>query len=145
MARSLTQQRSLEGADPSALPGNDPLLRESVHRMKLALAGSGVAIWDWDFTTGQVYLDESWAQMMDEPPGPIDQQAEIPIRALLSPMLHVQGIAVGSRARCEAMNRAIALHRLRPVIDSTFALRDGAKAFAHLRGGGHFGKVVVRI
>jgi NADPH:quinone reductase-like Zn-dependent oxidoreductase len=49
-------------------------------------------------------------------------KAEIPIRALLGPMIRVQGIAVGSRARFEAMNRAIALHRLRPVIDSTFAL-----------------------
>jgi NADPH:quinone reductase-like Zn-dependent oxidoreductase len=72
-------------------------------------------------------------------------KAEIPIRALLGPMLRVQGIAVGSRARFEAMNRAIAMHGLRPVIDSTFALEDGAKAFRHMRAGAHFGKVVVAI
>ena len=72
-------------------------------------------------------------------------EAKIPIRALLGPMLRVQGIAVGSRARFEAMNRAIALHGLEPVIDSTFALADGAAAFRHMRAGAHFGKVVVAI
>jgi len=72
-------------------------------------------------------------------------QATIPVRALIGPMLRVQGIAVGSRERFEAMNRAIALHGLRPVIDRTFALADGAQAFAHLRGGAHFGKVVVSV
>ena len=39
-------------------------------------------------------------------------KAEIPIRALIGPMVRVQGIAVGSRARFEAMNRAIAQHGL---------------------------------
>jgi NADPH:quinone reductase-like Zn-dependent oxidoreductase len=60
-------------------------------------------------------------------------------------MIRVQGIAVGSRARFEAMNRAIAQHGLRPVVDSTFALADGMLAFRHLRGGGHFGKVVIEV
>lgn len=72
-------------------------------------------------------------------------KAEIPVRALLGPMLRVQGIAVGSRARFEAMNRAIAQHGLRPVIDSTFALERGADAFRHLQSGKHFGKVVVSL
>jgi NADPH:quinone reductase-like Zn-dependent oxidoreductase len=72
-------------------------------------------------------------------------EATIPIRGLLGPMIRVQGIAVGSRARFEAMNRAIVLHGLKPVIDSTFALEDGRKAFAHVRAGAHFGKVVVTL
>ena len=72
-------------------------------------------------------------------------EAKFPIRALVGPMIRVQGIAVGSRARFEAMNRAIALHGLKPVIDSTFALEDAANAFRHLRAGAHFGKVVVTI
>ena len=54
-------------------------------------------------------------------------------------------IAVGSRARFDAMNRAIAQHRLRPVIDSTFALGDGAKAFKRLERGEHFGKIVITV
>lgn len=72
-------------------------------------------------------------------------KAEIPIRALIGPMVKVQGIAVGSRARFEAMNRAIGQHRLRPVIDSTFPLARGADAFRHLQSGQHFGKIVVSI
>ena len=43
------------------------------------------------------------------------------------------------------MNRAIELHRLRPVMDGTFALEDGANAFRHMKSGAHFGKVVVTL
>lgn len=72
-------------------------------------------------------------------------KAEIPIRALLGPMIRVQGIAVGSRARFEAMNRAIAQHRLKPVVDSTFPLERAADAFRHMEQGWHFGKIVVSL
>lgn len=72
-------------------------------------------------------------------------EATIPIRALLGPMIRVQGIAVGSRARFEAMNRAIATHRLKPVVDSEFALEKSADAFRHMAQGKHFGKVVVKL
>ncbi|MFL6581140.1 MAG: NAD(P)-dependent alcohol dehydrogenase [Burkholderiales bacterium] len=72
-------------------------------------------------------------------------KAEIPIRALLGPMIRVQGIAVGSRARFEAMNRAIAQHKLKPVIDSTFSLEQSADAFRHMQQGRHFGKIVVKL
>ena len=70
-------------------------------------------------------------------------EAKIPLRALIGPLNRVQGIAVGSRARFEAMNRAIGQHGLRPVIDSTFPLERAADAFRHLRDGKHFGKVVI--
>jgi NADPH:quinone reductase-like Zn-dependent oxidoreductase len=72
-------------------------------------------------------------------------EAIIPLRGLIGPMVRVQGIAVGSRARFEAMNRAIAQHRLRPVIDSTFALADGAEAFKRMQRGEHFGKIVITV
>lgn len=72
-------------------------------------------------------------------------KAEIPIRALIGPMVRVQGIAVGSRARFETMNRAISLHKLRPVIDSTFPLEKGVEAFRHMKSGQHFGKIVVTV
>jgi len=71
--------------------------------------------------------------------------AEIPLRALIGPLTRVQGIAVGSRTRFEAMNRAIERHELKPVIDSHFPLADAAAAFAHLRDGRHFGKIVIDI
>jgi NADPH:quinone reductase-like Zn-dependent oxidoreductase len=52
-------------------------------------------------------------------------------------------ISVGSRADFEAMNRAIALHRLRPVIDGTFPFAEAKEAYRHFDGRGHFGKVVI--
>lgn len=44
-----------------------------------------------------------------------------------------------------AMNRAIARHQLRPVIDSTFPLERAAEAFKRMERGDHFGKIVVVI
>jgi NADPH:quinone reductase-like Zn-dependent oxidoreductase len=52
-------------------------------------------------------------------------------------------ISVGSRADFEAMNRAISLHRLRPVIDRTFPFAEAKAAYRHFEGRGHFGKVVI--
>jgi NADPH:quinone reductase-like Zn-dependent oxidoreductase len=72
-------------------------------------------------------------------------EATIPIRGLIGPLVRVQGIAVGSRARFEAMNRAIAQHRLHPVVDSTFTLKQGADAFWRMQRGEHFGKIVVSL
>ena len=59
--------------------------------------------------------------------------------------IRVQGILVGHRESFEAMNRAIALHRLRPVIDRVFPLRRLPAAFEHMAAGEHFGKIVVRV
>ena len=72
-------------------------------------------------------------------------KAEIPLRSIIGPMIRIQGIAVGSRVRFEAMNRAIALHKLKPVVDSTFPLEKAADAFRHMEQGKHFGKVVISI
>ena len=52
-------------------------------------------------------------------------------------------ISVGSRADFEAMNRAIVLHHLRPVIDQTFSFAEAKAAYRHFEGRAHFGKVVV--
>jgi NADPH:quinone reductase-like Zn-dependent oxidoreductase len=52
-------------------------------------------------------------------------------------------ISVGSRTDFETMNRAIALHRLRPVIDRTFPFAQANAAYRHFEGRGHFGKVVI--
>lgn len=52
-------------------------------------------------------------------------------------------ISVGSRADFEAMNRAIEMHRLRPVIDRIFPFAEAKEAYRHFEGRGHFGKVVI--
>ena len=59
--------------------------------------------------------------------------------------IRLQGILVGDRESFEAMNRAIALHRLRPVIDRAFPLEEAPAAFRQMAAGGHFGKIVIRI
>jgi NADPH:quinone reductase-like Zn-dependent oxidoreductase len=52
-------------------------------------------------------------------------------------------ISVGSRTDFEAMNRAIAMHGLHPVIDRTFLFAEARAAYRHFEGRGHFGKVVI--
>jgi hypothetical protein len=59
-------------------------------------------------------------------------------------LLTGRGITLGSiSADFEAMNRAIALHRLRPVIDRTFPFAEANAAYRHFEGRGRFGKVVI--
>lgn len=57
----------------------------------------------------------------------------------------VRGIYVGSRRMFEDMNRAIAFHRTRPVIDRVFPFDRARDAYRHLQGASHIGKVVIRI
>src|SRR6201981_4116809 len=52
-------------------------------------------------------------------------------------------ISVSSRTDFEAMNRAIAMHRLHPVIDRTFPFAEAKDASRHFEGPGHFGKVLI--
>lgn len=70
---------------------------------------------------------------------------EIDPTAILRRRVGLQGISVGSRDMFEAMNRAIALHALRPVIDRVFAFDQALEAWRHLEGATHFGKIVIRL
>ncbi|MGH8021426.1 MAG: zinc-dependent alcohol dehydrogenase family protein [Opitutaceae bacterium] len=71
--------------------------------------------------------------------------AETPLRALITRNVTVRGIAVGSRAMHEAMNRAIARNKLQPVVDRAFPFAEAGKAYELLQAGGHFGKVVITL
>ena len=59
--------------------------------------------------------------------------------------VRLQGIFVGSSEMFEAMNRAIAINRLRPVIDRAFQFDEAAQALAFVESGRHFGKVCIRV
>jgi NADPH:quinone reductase-like Zn-dependent oxidoreductase len=50
---------------------------------------------------------------------------------------------VGSRDRFEAMNRAIAVHEMHPVVDRVFPFADTPEAFSYMMSGAHFGKVCI--
>jgi NADPH:quinone reductase-like Zn-dependent oxidoreductase len=55
------------------------------------------------------------------------------------------GIQVGSRDMFEAMNRAIEVGKLEPVIDRVFDFTAARAAYDHLSSGKHFGKVVISV
>jgi NADPH:quinone reductase-like Zn-dependent oxidoreductase len=58
--------------------------------------------------------------------------------------LRVQGIFVGSREMFEAMNAAISLNKLKPVVDKVFAFDETPQAYAMMEAGAHFGKICIR-
>jgi NADPH:quinone reductase-like Zn-dependent oxidoreductase len=64
--------------------------------------------------------------------------------AILRRHVRIQGIYVGSREMFEEMNRAIALHQLRPVIGRSFPFEQARAAYDYLASGAHTGKVVIR-
>lgn len=76
--------------------------------------------------------------------GVLTGAAEVNPTGIMRKSLSVRGIYVGSREMFEAMNRAIALHALRPVIDRVFDFAEAQEAFLHMQGAGHFGKIVLR-
>ncbi|MBI3650991.1 MAG: NAD(P)-dependent alcohol dehydrogenase [Acidobacteria bacterium] len=58
--------------------------------------------------------------------------------------LTVQGIFVGSRQMFETMNAAIALHRMKPVVDQVFGFEEAPAAYQMMAAGAHFGKICIR-
>lgn len=59
--------------------------------------------------------------------------------------VRVQGIFVGSREMFEAMNRAVSLHQLHPVIDRIFPFEDVREALRYMESGVHFGKICIKL
>ena len=57
----------------------------------------------------------------------------------------VRGFMVGSRSHFEAMNKALAAHKIKPAIDRVFEFDQAGDAYRHLDSGSHVGKVVIRI
>lgn len=72
-------------------------------------------------------------------------EAPVSIVSILMQHVRVQGILVGHREGFEEMNRAFALHQVRPVIDRIFPFAEAREALEYLASGQHFGKVVVRV
>ena len=68
---------------------------------------------------------------------------EINPRLAIMKSIRLQGIYVASREMFLAMNRAISLHKLRPVVDRVFPFADAGEAYRYLESGAHFGKIVI--
>lgn len=70
---------------------------------------------------------------------------EINPTLIMRKSLKVQGIYVGSRQMFTEMNAALALHRIEPVIDRSFAFDDAKSAYHAMEAAGHFGKIVITV
>jgi NADPH:quinone reductase-like Zn-dependent oxidoreductase len=66
-----------------------------------------------------------------------------PLPALMKNVC-IQGIYVGSREMFEAMNRAIAVNRVRPVVDRVFGFGEVREALRYMESASHFGKICIR-
>jgi NADPH:quinone reductase-like Zn-dependent oxidoreductase len=70
---------------------------------------------------------------------------ETDVRRLFWNQWTIMGSTMGNDAEFEAVVGELAAGRLRPVVDETFPLADGRRAFERLASGTQFGKVVVAI
>jgi NADPH:quinone reductase-like Zn-dependent oxidoreductase len=77
--------------------------------------------------------------------GNLAGKATIDPGALFAKRASMCGIQVGSRDMFEAMNRAIEVGKLEPVVDRVFDFTAARAAYEHLASGKHFGKVVIRV
>ena len=77
--------------------------------------------------------------------GVLSRQAEINPMIIMAKRANVQGISVGSTQMFEALNAALAVNKVKPVIDKTFAFADAKAAYEYLKSAAHFGKVVIRV
>jgi NADPH:quinone reductase-like Zn-dependent oxidoreductase len=72
------------------------------------------------------------------------QTGEInPLPAVMK-SIRIQGIFVGSREMFEALNRAVTVHGIRPVIDRSFHFEEVREALHYQASQAHFGKVVIK-
>lgn len=75
--------------------------------------------------------------------------AELPINIhkhkINMSFIRIQGLAVGSAESFSALNRAIEIADLHPVIDTVFTLDKVNEAYKKLQEGKHFGKIVISV
>ncbi len=74
-----------------------------------------------------------------------NQVTTISVQDIASTVATLRRIAVGSRTQFEEMNRAVAAHALKPVVDRIFPFDDAVAAFRDYEDDKHFGKVVIAI
>ncbi|MGE0820911.1 MAG: NAD(P)-dependent alcohol dehydrogenase [Candidatus Binatia bacterium] len=59
--------------------------------------------------------------------------------------IRLQGVYVGSREMFEDMNRAMAIHKTKPVIDRIFPFSEAREALKLMESAAHFGKIVIAV
>jgi len=71
--------------------------------------------------------------------------ATLPLGPIVTRHVRLQGITVGTPEQFESMLRAVADHRLRPMVDKVFDFDALRAALDYLASGAHFGKICLRI
>jgi NADPH:quinone reductase-like Zn-dependent oxidoreductase len=74
----------------------------------------------------------------------IGMTSEVDLVTFMGKCARVEAVDVGSREMFEAMNKAIAFHAMRPVVDRVFGFSELREALNYLREARHFGKVCLR-
>jgi NADPH:quinone reductase-like Zn-dependent oxidoreductase len=64
---------------------------------------------------------------------------------VLTKRIRLQGISVGSREMFEDMNRALTVHKIKPVIDRVFPFSQAREALKLMESAAHFGKIVIAV
>ena len=72
-----------------------------------------------------------------------DAASKIDINLLYNSVTTLRVIFAGNRAQFIAMNRAIAVNRLKPIIDRVFPFEQVVEAFRYYEQTQPFGKVVI--
>lgn len=72
---------------------------------------------------------------------------DLKIPLVVMQQIRLQGVTVGSKEGFDAMLRAMALAKLRPVLDERFEFSEAGvqAAYHHMGGGSHFGKIVIEM
>lgn len=69
----------------------------------------------------------------------------VDIRPVLSKQMKIHGVYVGSRKQFLAMNEAIGLAGLKPVVDAVFPFADAPAALRRMESAAHFGKIAIAV
>mgnify|MGYP001761685978 CR=1 FL=1 len=64
---------------------------------------------------------------------------------LIGSAKRIAGILVGSRDMLEALSSFVSENAIHPVIDRVFSFDQAREAYAYLKSGSHFGKVVIEV
>ncbi|MGH6678095.1 MAG: zinc-dependent alcohol dehydrogenase family protein [Bradyrhizobium sp.] len=75
--------------------------------------------------------------------GPPASELRIPLMVMQQQRL--QGVTVGSVEDLQAMADAIAVNRMKPIVDRIFSFEQVKEAFSYMASGAHFGKVAIAI
>jgi len=71
-----TEYRVASFEDLTNLITTQEALRLSEERLKLAIEGVGLGLWDWNPKTGEVFFNENWITMLGYDPGEIESHVD---------------------------------------------------------------------